>query len=406
MKLVLFTNSYPYGIGELWKQNELKLLLNKFDEIQVIPLSYGGNKHPKLLCYKTLFFEVPLLDSLNIKVTYLNVFKFIFGKLFTVILNEFLCIRFNLTKNNIIKIFNSTKKVKLILDNDIIKKLLSSDNSNTILYFYWGLGTSEIIPFLDISRFKKVIIRMHRYDLYEYENDNYIPFRKQLLQKKIIVLPSSDDGCAHLHSIYSDFRALIKTQRCGVMKSLRVTKGIEKKKLIITSCSMLVSLKRIERMIKEASLLDIPFEWFHIGYGELELDLYKLIVELNLENKFKLIGKIDSELILDFYLEKDCDLFINTSRSEGVPFSIMEALSVGIPVIATDAGGTREIIDSQVGQLLKNDFCHGDLKKAIERYYFLSNSDKLIMRKNALKRFSEKCDMDKLTIDFLDILLN
>ena len=45
------------------------------------------------------------------------------------------------------------------------------------------------------------------------------------------------------------------------------------------------------------------------------------------------------------------DLFINTSSSEGVPVSIMEALSVGIPIIATDVGGTKEIVTKTTARI-------------------------------------------------------
>ncbi|MFR4320263.1 MAG: glycosyltransferase [Blautia massiliensis (ex Durand et al. 2017)] len=44
---------------------------------------------------------------------------------------------------------------------------------------------------------------------------------------------------------------------------------------------------------------------------------------------------------------------MNVSSSEGIPVSIMEATSFGIPGIATDAGGTKEIIrDKENGVLL------------------------------------------------------
>jgi glycosyltransferase involved in cell wall biosynthesis len=49
------------------------------------------------------------------------------------------------------------------------------------------------------------------------------------------------------------------------------------------------------------------------------------------------------------------DVFINVSSSEGVPVSIMEAMSFGIPAIATDAGGNREIVNSSSGFLIPVD---------------------------------------------------
>ena len=48
--------------------------------------------------------------------------------------------------------------------------------------------------------------------------------------------------------------------------------------------------------------------------------------------------------IIDYYQSHYIDLYLLTSRSEAVPIAIMEALSFGTPVIATDAGGVREMI--------------------------------------------------------------
>jgi len=44
--------------------------------------------------------------------------------------------------------------------------------------------------------------------------------------------------------------------------------------------------------------------------------------------------------VLNYYASNPVDVFINTSSSEGLPVSIMEAMSFGIPVIATNVGGT------------------------------------------------------------------
>ncbi len=43
MKLFYFTSSFPFGIGEQWKANELEIFVRQFDEITVIPYSYDGN---------------------------------------------------------------------------------------------------------------------------------------------------------------------------------------------------------------------------------------------------------------------------------------------------------------------------------------------------------------------------
>jgi colanic acid/amylovoran biosynthesis glycosyltransferase len=403
-KLILFTHSYPYGLGELWKHNELILLSKYYEEIRVVPFCYGGNLERKDLFLDNVFVENPLFfdDCLTLgKVE--SIFLFLFSFPMKNLIESFRLLRSS-NRVNFIKFFISIKKRKLILEKKIISDILKNDKNDVVLYFYWGLGAVEFLPFVDISGFKNIVVRMHRYDLYEHENSNYIPFRKALMNSRITILPSSDDGLDHLRKLYPRTRALVKTQRCGVMKPGFVVEENSDDVLRIVSCSLLVKVKRISMMVEAASKLKIPFKWIHIGYGELFDQIQSEINSHDLSEKFILVGKVNSEMVLDFYRENKFDLFINTSKSEGVPFSIMEALSVGIPVIATDAGGTKEIVDKTVGAILLNNFDVSELTKEIEDYYYKPKVSKDSIKQSAIKRFQELCDMENLTKDFLKIL--
>ena len=53
-------------------------------------------------------------------------------------------------------------------------------------------------------------------------------------------------------------------------------------------------------------------------------------------------GNTDKKLILYYYRAEQVDVFINTSDSEGVPVSIMEAMSYGIPCISRIVGSNAE----------------------------------------------------------------
>jgi glycosyltransferase involved in cell wall biosynthesis len=58
----------------------------------------------------------------------------------------------------------------------------------------------------------------------------------------------------------------------------------------------------------------------------------------------KLWGTVPHETIISFFKDNAVDLFVNLSVYEGVPVSIMEAISFGIPVVATDVGAVREVV--------------------------------------------------------------
>ena len=79
----------------------------------------------------------------------------------------------------------------------------------------------------------------------------------------------------------------------------------------------------------------------------------------------------------------------------------MEALSFGIPVIATNVGGTSEIIDNQVGELLKTDISAGQIAKTIQQ---LANRDLAKLRKNARNRWNDVCNAKENYSRFVEFL--
>ena len=79
------------------------------------------------------------------------------------------------------------------------------------------------------------------------------------------------------------------------------------------------------------------------------------------------------------------DLFLNVSEYEGVPVSVMEAQSFGIPVIATAVGGTPEIVNEENGFLLPENPSQDEIASAI--YDVVTNKEKwekkrMLSRKN------------------------
>ena len=77
------------------------------------------------------------------------------------------------------------------------------------------------------------------------------------------------------------------------------------------------------------------------------------------------------------------DLFLNTSKYEGIPISIMEAIAYQIPCIATHVGGVPEIINNDNGYLLPINFKPIFLTKIISEYFNLSLDKRSRKRENA-----------------------
>ncbi len=87
-----------------------------------------------------------------------------------------------------------------------------------------------------------------------------------------------------------------------------------------------------------------------IGDGVERTKLEKMISLYGLTEHVKLLGRKSKEEII--FLLKNSDVFISSSRSENFSVAILEALSVGLPVVATSCGGSKECIDFSNGVLV------------------------------------------------------
>ena len=137
-------------------------------------------------------------------------------------------------------------------------------------------------------------------------------------------------------------------------------------------------------------MTDLPLRWYHIGDGPMKESLLLLANELPKTIRWKFLGAIPNREVQKFYAEHYVDAFINVSESEGIPVSIMEALSYGIPAIATDVGGVSEIIeDGKNGFLLKKNFTSEELISALSVFGNLTKENSM-MRINAATMWNEK----------------
>lgn len=90
-----------------------------------------------------------------------------------------------------------------------------------------------------------------------------------------------------------------------------------------------------------------------IGDGPLKKDLNSQIKELGLEDSIIILGNKQKNEIIE--LLKESDAFILPSRAENFSVAVLEALSMGLPVIATICGGIKECIDDSNGILVEVD---------------------------------------------------
>ncbi len=94
-------------------------------------------------------------------------------------------------------------------------------------------------------------------------------------------------------------------------------------------------------------------DWTHIGAGDaFDIEAFVIPRIKGKDKKLNLFGEVSREVVLRYMKEEAISVFVNLSDSEGIPVTIMEAISFGIPVVATDVGGVSEIVNDRTGVLV------------------------------------------------------
>ena len=138
----------------------------------------------------------------------------------------------------------------------------------------------------------------------------------------------------------------------------------------MVSCSGVIKLKRIHLIAKILMCSENQIKWVHFGDGPLLREVKEICKNLPDNVTVELSGNVTNSEIKKYYATNFVDWFINVSQFEGIPVSMMEAISYGIPIIATDVGGVNEIVNEATGILIPKDFEPSEVARMIEKESF------------------------------------
>ncbi len=188
------------------------------------------------------------------------------------------------------------------------------------------------------------------------------------------------------HGIDADQVVTSLDQRERVRKEL----GLAADTIVVGTVANLREQKNYPLMLAVAKnvLADHPNVVFlAVGQGPLEGSLARLHDELGLGDRFQFLGfRPDATNVM-----AALDIFLLSSRHEGLPVALMEAMTLGLPVVSTAVGGVPEMVtDGQEGRLVPSG-SEGGLTQALNELIddkALRERLGLQSRATALKRFS------------------
>ncbi len=155
-------------------------------------------------------------------------------------------------------------------------------------------------------------------------------------------------------------------RRAELRAHVRSELGVGQDELLFMTVANLRPEKGYDVLLTAArSIADngLPIRIAAVGRGPLSTALRARHLDLGLGDRFQFLGQRDDVL----ELLAGADAFVLASLQEGLPVSLMEATSVGLPIVASSIGGVPQVLENEVDALLVPPGNAGCLAEAMKR---------------------------------------
>jgi len=355
--LLLFTSTFPYDNGgeQTFLSRELDYLKKAFDRVILVPRMCDGNRLAVVDGIEVDESLAAFINSNRINTFFHAVFSL---NLYKDIIRRPSILFHQDPLKRLIKFTATADLTRLWVENWLERSDIHA--RSCLFYTYWfddiamGIGLAK-------HRYPEIrlVSRAHGFDLYEERHAfNYWPCRPAALALLDRLFLDSETGRQYISQRYPQFVNKYSTGLLGVSPAGFITSRSNDGVFRIISCSMIVPVKRVDLILEGIAHAarqnpGIRFEWHHFGNGITRSALQEYANTASPSNmSVHLPGYSTPQDLFQFYKTHPVDVFINVSRSEGTPVSVMEAMSCGIPVIATAVGGNQEIVSPKNGYLL------------------------------------------------------
>ena len=454
--LLLFSDTFPYGMAEPFLQQELPYLASRFSKVEIVPLylpeaaagasagaTAGSAGAPAGSAAATAAApHRPLPDNVSLCKPLLRCnHKSVKGLLrYGLFGSSGGAMRGGLVRECLRKgAWRSLSKLRVLLsywlimraslaNREVMEHIIARADQGYLFYFYWGDKSVLILPFLKSfmaaqgRRVPLAVMRLHGSDAIE-EAKGILPFREQIYGAVDYAVPVSGMIESYIKCRYAVQPRNICTFRLGSPEGGR-TLSWERGpagELHIASCSNVVPLKRVEyiadavallaeRLHNEGGIGDVKsLCWTHIGDGPQRVALEQHIKSriaaagfpANLcRVEFK--GAMPHREVLEYYRKNHIDLFIHASRSEGGPVVIMEAASFAIPVISTKVGAVDEMIPQE--WIIPVEATPDILVDKVVEYLLLPDAKRLALKEQNRRVWEERWNAERNYAAFADFL--
>ncbi len=206
------------------------------------------------------------------------------------------------------------------------------------------------------------------------------------------------------HKIITILNAVVIPDHPGPLerRAARQLIGVAEDEIVVGTIAALAERKNLAVLVRAASRCTAVarLRFIIVGGGPDEQALRASIHEHGMEDRFKLLGERGEA----WKLLPGFDLFVLTSRSEGMPNALMEAMAAGCPCVCTDVGGCRELLEhGKTGYLV----APGDDREVADRIVELSRDAALraSMGHAGRERIADGYSVERLVSEVEQVLL-
>jgi glycosyltransferase involved in cell wall biosynthesis len=387
--LVLLTKQFPFQWREQYVAHELEMLTSQFDKVFIYP-------HDHYRSNDKICFDIPpnvVTIDLNQDLVPASRFEVILPFL-SAFFRELIYSKRKWYQLKAWRRFYTAFATQWALGNMLMawQQRQGLERSEVLYYSYWMSASALCLSILkQRNRIDGYISRAHSIDLYHEDwgllrhKDAVPPFRGLKERSASTIYSISKHGYNYLLNSGVDSNRA-KISYLGVVD---FGLGPEPKDEIYTvvTCSGIDENKRIHLLGEALSRLNREVRWVHFGDGPLLEQSINSVTSKSVH--FECRGQTSNMKVREFYMLEPVHCFVNLSVVEGVPVSLMEAMSHGIPALATAVYGVPElVIDGYNGLTLPVTFSTEQIDNAL--LFFMNNySQRKQMRTHARNHFSE-----------------
>jgi len=403
--LILLTSSYPYGEGETFLANEIRYLVSAFDEIVILSNDTESESVRPL---------PPSVTSLrqSYELSRLETLLSVFGMLRRAVWRELSFVRrryhIPLTRKVLSTILVSCYRAGKF-SRTIRRLARRHPGAEVHAYAYWA---SDVAIAAALARRRgwvdHAFCRAHGWDVYfDRAEAGFLPFRHFLATHLDHYLFVSEHGRAYFEAqMGRRSYPSVGVSRLGTPPVTPVPLA-RLRPFTLVSCSSMIPVKRVELIAKALEHTASNVRWIHIGEGPTRASVEAIRERLPPTVEVQLEGHLPNPAVLALYATVRPSLFVNVSRSEGLPVSMMEAMSVGIPVLGTDVGGVGEIVSNgKNGMLVASDPTPEEVAAAIDAFSALDEREYRTYAERAWATWHEKFNAETNYEAFVDTILD